>query len=139
MGTEFTDTCFSYTLNGFSPYVEDPKPHFTYAAVDSESYDISWCVRSEGERWQKRWLMAFPGIAIAAVKTVYHLAKLILLEIPKALVKRQKSLTAHTFYIARDLQELSGRFLSFFNVQLGQYYIECSAYHKTCYDLYFAK
>jgi len=60
------------------------------------------------------------------------------LDLFKAFSDKGKYFQAHIFYIGRDFQESFGWLLSLFNDRLGQFHIQGSEFHKTCYDNFLA-
>lgn len=86
------------------------------------------------ELWLGRKLVALPAAAFCAtLKTIYHLAEAILIGCLKALSDDGKYCQAKFFSIGRDFQEAFGRLVTLLNDKKGQFYIQESRFHQTCY------
>ena len=104
---------------------------FTYGSVDRQAFDAKYS--SDG--WLLRKVIALPlAVWSGTVKTTYHLAQAIFIGIPKTYWDGGQCLKAQSFHIARDFQESYGWLASIFNDQYGQFHVQESLFHKTCYD-----
>lgn len=111
------------------------KLQFKYGHVTLQKFNQKY----SAEGWCGRKIIALPAAAWSgAVKTAYHLAKAILFGILTAPCNKGKYFQSQCFYFARDLQESFGWLISFFNDRFGQYHVQESEFHKTCYDCFSA-
>ncbi|SCA58582.1 Uncharacterized protein AB751O23_AF_00180 [Chlamydiales bacterium SCGC AB-751-O23] len=105
---------------------------FKYTNVNHQAFNAQY----SPDGWMGRKFIAIPATLFSGlVKTTYHLAKAIFIGIPKAIFPRSRYFTAQIFHIGRDFQEAFGRFSSLFNDRFGQFHIQESQFHKSCYDL----
>lgn len=131
MDPEVHKSCYA-EIAGFA---STDRAQFSYAVVDRQSYDNQYFMHAQDEHHTTRWLCAVPCMAFALAKVVYHVAKLVFLELPKSICCAQKSLKMHTFYIARDGEEFIGYFFALLTAhETGRYWIESSSYNKDAYD-----
>jgi len=107
---------------------------YTYGDVSRQKFNVKYS--AEG-CWAGRKLIALPAaVWSVVVKALYHLAKAILIGIPKAFFDKGQYLKAQVFYVTRDFQESYGRLTSFFNDRYGQFHVQESQFQKTCYDCF---
>jgi Flp pilus assembly protein TadD len=106
-------------------------PQFHYGDVSFKKF----CNYYSPGGWCGRKVYALPlAIWSLVIKTIYHLAKAVIVGIGKACSGDSRCLKAHIFYVGRDFQEAFGWLVSLFNDRYGQYHIQESVFHKSCYD-----
>jgi hypothetical protein len=135
MSIRFNDTAYKLAAmpNQTLEVANQKYGQFKYGLVTWETFKNEY----SPEGWQGRKMIALPAAAwTGTVQVVYHLAKAILVGIPKALFDRGRYLKAQVFCIARDFQESYGRLTSLFNDRYGQFHIEESQFQKTYYDAF---
>lgn len=107
--------------------------HFKYLDVTPQEFNKKYLTIG----WFGRKVIALPAaIGSALVKTIYHLAKAIIIGFCKAFSDDGKYSKAQLFYMGRDFQESFGWLVSLFNDRYGQYHIQASKFHKTCYQCF---
>lgn len=107
--------------------------HFSYINVTPQEFNKQYIATG----WFARKVIALPAaIWSATVKTIYHLAKTIIIGFCKTFFDGGKYSQTQLFYMGRDLQESFGWLVSLFNDRYGQYYIQASKFHKTCYHCF---
>ncbi|MGK5594907.1 MAG: J domain-containing protein [Parachlamydiaceae bacterium] len=117
-------------LKKISHHAND-KLQFKYVDVSFKKFNKKY---SEGW-WFGRKVIALPAaLWSGTVKTTYHLAKAIIIGSVKGSSDGRKYFKAQLFYVGRDFQESIGWLISFFNDRYGQYHIQESGFHKTCYN-----
>ena len=89
------------------------------------------------EEFQERPITPLSTTASKAVKSIAqaigHLATACI-QMPRGFADEE--LRLHLFHARRDYQEFYGRILCLFHNTWGEYHIQESAFHKTCYDLH---
>lgn len=84
---------------------------FKYGHVDRERFNRHY----SAEGWLGRKVLALPIAAWALiVKTIYHVAKAILIGIPKIYFDNRRYILAQFLHVGGDLQETYGRLTSIF-------------------------
>ena len=79
-----------------------------------------------------RKLKAIPNAFYNGIlKTIYHIANVILV---KNYVNNKECLRAMAFYVLRDLTSSVGWIVTLFNDKFGQYLVQKSEFHISCYD-----
>ena len=103
---------------------------FTYVDVSFKEFKQNhWT-----HYWFGRKIIALPAATYSGiVKTIYHLTTAILVTVvpPR---DNKNHLQAQCFYIARDLQETFGWLITLLNDSYGQYHVQASGFHKSCYE-----
>jgi hypothetical protein len=111
------------------------KLQFRYIEIPFDAY------RNISESQDKLGTNAFETIKncgyLLIVGVVSALAKAIFLGIPKVFTDRGDYLKAHLFFVIRNSEEIFGRVMAHFNALYGQYLVQESQFHKTCYELFF--
>ncbi|HEY4831453.1 MAG TPA: hypothetical protein VIH61_02725, partial [Waddliaceae bacterium] len=98
---------------------------FKYINVSVQEFNQKY----SAEDWFGRKIVALPAaIWSGIVKTIYHLAKAVLVEMI-ARSGDNNYFKAQLFYIARDLQESFGWLSTLLNDRYGQYHIQESGFH----------
>lgn len=111
-------------------------PQFKYGQVTYKKFTEA-NLSSSG--WFGRKITALPAAAWSGVvKTIYHLTKALFIGIFRSFTDQGKYFKAQIFYIGRDFQEVFGRLSSIFSDSYGQYHIQGSGFHKSCYDCFTA-
>jgi DnaJ-domain-containing protein 1/uncharacterized protein YjiS (DUF1127 family) len=106
---------------------------FKYGNVNRQEFYVKYS--SEG--WLGRKIIALPAAVCSGfLKTAYHIAKAILIGVPKIFSDSGQSLKFQIFYTARDFQESYGRLTSFFNDRYGQFHVQESQVQKNCYECF---
>lgn len=82
-------------------------------------------------------LRAIPGAIWAAVKTIYHLACAVFIGGWDAFNGDTDAAKVYAFYAGRHCIEILGRAYSLYDPEGGQYLVEESQFHETCYALFF--
>jgi|GEM_PF-2665838 len=121
-------------LNSESEIFNYAKAGLQFKYVDVSIKEFKQKYSPEG--WVGRKVIALPAaIWSGIVKTIYHLAKAILVGVI-ACSGGNNYLKAQFFYIARDLQESLGWSATLLNDRYGQYHIQESGFHKSCYNCF---
>ncbi|HEY4832628.1 MAG TPA: hypothetical protein VIH61_08740 [Waddliaceae bacterium] len=110
------------------------KLQFCYAEIAFDAY------RNISESQDEMGTNAFETIKncgyLLIVEVVSALAKAIFLGIPRVFIDHGDYLKAHLFFVIRNSEEIFGRVMAHFNALYGQYLVQESQFHKTCYELF---
>lgn len=124
--------------NVFKAILNHTKSSVKFKCVDVEVQEFNKKYSSEG--WFRRKVFALPAaIWSGVVKTIYHLAKAIIIGFLKALSDDGKYFQSQLFYTGRDLQESFGWLVSLLNDRYGQYHIQESGFHKSLYNYFLSE
>jgi len=105
---------------------------FKYVDVSPQKFNEKYSAKV----WVGRKFVALPAVIWSGVvKTIYHLVKAILIGMIARLGDK-KYLKVQFFHVARDLQESFGWVATLFNDKYGQYHIQESKFHKSCYNFF---
>ena len=107
---------------------------FTYVSVSIKDFNEKYSARG----WVGRKMIALPNAILGLLKTIYHLAQAVFKGFTKAIFDDGASFQAYCFYSGRDLQGLYGWIISLFNDRVGQYHIQESQFHQSCYGYFLA-
>lgn len=108
---------------------------FQYGTVTLQKFNQDY----KAQGWFGRKIVALPLALTGIIKAIYHFAKGIFVGLIKTCTGDKKYIKGHLFYAARDLQETFGWFVTLFNDRIGQYHIQESKFHKSCYDCFLDK
>ncbi len=113
---------------------------FRYGEVSLSSFSIYYTNKG----WFGRKILAIPAVFYSGViKATYHFAKMCFSTIGMITSEdkefQKTRIKAHVFAWIRDYEEALGRFLSLFYDRIGQYLVQESHFHKSCYDCFSEK
>lgn len=118
----------------FEKKFDTSKIQFNYANVNLSNFNIKYS--SQGRFVRK--IVALPAILWSGiVKTIYHLAKALLIGAVKSCSDKGEYFKVHCFHVARDLQQSFGWMAMLFNDRYGQYHVQEGRFHESCYDYFF--
>ncbi|KAF3362677.1 hypothetical protein PHSC3_000916 [Chlamydiales bacterium STE3] len=107
------------------------KLQFKYVDITFQKFNKEYSAKG----WFERKIIALPGGFVGGiVMAICHLAKAFIISPLKGFSDGRKYFKAQLFYSGRDFQESFGWLISFFNDRYGQYHIQESEFHRTCYD-----
>jgi len=112
------------------------KLQFSYKIHDYQEFEKKmYCP----DGWLVRKVVALPFSAIGGIiKTIYRIARGILIDFPRVLFGNVKPLKATVFSLARDFQESYGWIVTLFNDKRGRYIRHNSRVQKELYDCAFS-
>lgn len=114
-------------------YYAKDNPRFSFGNVTYDNFKEKHATAG----WIGRKFIALPAaIWSGMVKTIFHLAKAILIGIPKAFSDNGKFLKTMLFYVLRDFQESSGWLVTLVHDQYGQFHVQESNFQKVCYECF---
>lgn len=136
MGVKFKANAYLAAVNAKSldqiKQQAQEKPQFSYGQVTLGKFSQKY--RDNG--WFGRKIVALPKAAwCGTVKVVYHLA-LAIIGLLTAPFDQARFFKKQLFSIPRDVQEAVGRAITFFNDRVGQFLVQGSQFHKSCYDCF---
>lgn len=90
--------------------------------------------------WVERKFKCIPAALMCGlVKTTYHLTQAIFIGVIISPFDGGKYFLAKTFSFVQDVKQSGGWLATLFNDQFGQFYVEESAFQKTCYARHLSK
>jgi hypothetical protein len=141
-------TYFHYVSNGFDSHKKlctdvSKSLRFSYSKVAYEKFKNNYEINKSYDNygWIGRKLIAIPASLLATAKTIYHFAKLLLnlIGLSSKSVGDRNYLKAQCYCMARDLQEAVGWLATLVSDCYGQYLVEASEFHKSCYESFCTK
>lgn len=124
------------TMESIPAFLESVKSTGLKFAYGTASYSQFKNVYRSSEFWAYKMVALPSAFTSGVIKVVCHLAHIIFKGIPKTC--RQFDLTyikADIYTIIRDVEESFGWIVTFFHETWGQYLVEKSLFHKTCYTV----
>lgn len=103
--------------------------NYSYGNVSYDDFSSNF---SSDEFWVKRKIAALPNALFSIlVKSIYHTAQAIfkLLTLQGVLPVKMK-----LYHVGRDIQEAYGSLATLFNDRYGQYHLQESSFHHSCYN-----
>lgn len=144
MGVKFDKTVYLYVQKSKAEFDSEEKilahaknnQDFTIGNVTFNEYDRSF--KEKG--WFGRKIIALPKAAIAgAIKTTYHIALAVILGSFSAISDDGAYFKAQIFCVVRDLEEAAGWVIGLVYDKLGQFLVQESLFHKSCYEAFYQK
>lgn len=107
-------------------WVREPSISFIYSKISYQRFSQTFTEPG----WLRRKIIVLPMVVFGLLKTILYVATAIF---------TATYYKAHSFYIARELQETFGWLVSLINDRYGQYHIQESDFHKSFYNYYFLR
>ncbi len=142
MGVKFDKTVYLYVQKSKAEFDSEEKilahaknnQDFTVGNVTLNEYDTIF----KGKGWFGRKIIALPKAAIAgAIKTTYHIALAVIVGSFSAISDDGAYFKAQIFCVIRDLEEAAGWVVGLVYDKLGQFLVQESLFHKSCYEAFY--
>ncbi|MFN4173862.1 MAG: hypothetical protein ACK4HV_02000, partial [Parachlamydiaceae bacterium] len=141
MGVKFDKTVYLYVQKSKVEF--DSEEKILAHAKNNQDFIVGNVTLKEFERefkskgWLGRKIIALPKAAIAgAIKTTYHIALAVIVGSFSTISDDGAYFKAQIFCVLRDLEEAAGWATGLVYDKLGQFLVQESLFHKSCYEAF---